>query len=722
MDSLATKLTKLGLSSDKANDIVNQTNEDLKKFSKEDCWQRMTQRFLSSNNLSPYPFSVHELLYKTIYPDWDKLPAFAWIPSDTFIKTTNLAKWIQEKKFNNYQEFHQWSVSEYPSLWDNMVKLFNIKFDKPYQNIVDLKTGIECPSWFPGAKLNIANSCFQAKESDIAIIFQTEQGETTKISYGELDKFSNQVANSLFAYVKKGDPIAIIMPMTIEAVAIYLGIIKSGCVVVSIADSFAAEEIAARFRIANVKGIFTVEKIIRDGKILPLYEKVTHAVDFQKKHKISDNSIEDSPFTIVLPTNKILSENLRKKDISWEDFLNRNDQFTAIPSEPQDYINILFSSGTTGDPKAIPWTQTTPIKCASDAYFHHNIQAGDVFCWPSNLGWMMGPWLIFATLINKATMALYNGTPNGQNFGKFIQDAKVTLLGVVPTIVKTWRQSGCMEGLNWRAIKLFSSTGECSNIEDMLYLMFLAHYRPIIEYCGGTEIGGAYITSTVIHPSAPAACSSPAIGLDFAIIDENGNPTDNGEVALIPPSIGLSTELLNKDHHQVYYENMPKLSTKSNKTLLRRHGDQVERYSNGYYRLHGRMDDTMNLGGIKVSSTEIELILNRLPTIYETAAVAIEPKEGGPSQLVIYAVIKSQKSVETIETIKPTEIKKITEKILVEQLKAEMQNTIKQHLNPLFKIQDVIIIDALPRTASNKVMRRVLRDKYQQRDQKGVKS
>lgn len=672
MESMATQFTELGLSVNEVKKITDQINQNLKKMTPEQCWQQITNELAAAK----YSFRVHALLYKTIYPDWDKVPAPAWLPDENFIQTTNLAKLMQEKKCQTYAEFHHWSVTHFQDFWQMMVDRLSIQFRQPYSSLVDLKLGMESPRWFPNAKLNIADSCFRARETDIAIISQSEQGEISKITYQELDKLSNRIANSIIKYLKKGDRVAIIMPMTQSAVAIYLGVIKAGCAVVAIPDSFAADEIAVRLRIANVKAIFCQDQIIRDEKNLPLYEKIIGA---------------NAPHTIVLSAEKNSKINLRDGDQYWEDFLVKSDNFNSVACEPEDEINILFSSGTTGEPKAIPWNQTTPIKCASDAYLHQNVQPGDVFCWPTNLGWMMGPWLIFACLINKATIALYEGTPNGKNFGKFIQDTKVTILGVVPTLVRTWRTSGAMEGLDWSSIKLFTSTAERSNTEDMLYLMSLAHYQPVIEYCGGTEIAGAYITGTLVQPAAPAACTTPALGLDFVIINDQGQMSDNGEIALVPPSIGLSTQLLNKDHHQIYYADMPKTSDGK---ILRRHGDQAEKFANGFYRLLGRVDDTMKLGGIKVSSAEIENVLSILPEVYETAAVAVNPKDGGPSQLIIFTVLKKN------------------QKIKVEQLKHDMQLAIKQHLNPLFKIHDVIIIDSLPRTASNKVMRRVLRDQY----------
>ncbi len=392
---------------------------------------------------------------------------------------------------------------------------------------------------------------------------------------------------------------------------------------------------------------------------------------------------------------------LRSEDLTWKEFLSHNKQFAAFPAHPEAYTNILFSSGTTGVPKAIPWTQTTPIKCAADGHLHQDIHPGDVVAWPTNLGWMMGPWLIYASLINRATIALYYGTPTERGFGEFIQDARVTMLGVVPSLVSVWKTTACMQGLDWSSIKAFSSTGECSNPQDMLFLMSLAGCKPIVEYCGGTEIGGAYITSTLVQPSVPATFTTPALGLDLAIVDEEGQPSNKGEVFIVAPSIGLSTDLLNKDHHQVYFANTPDSS-------LRRHGDQIERLPNGYYRAQGRVDDTMNLGGIKVSSVEIEQIVNSVEGICEAVAIAFSPSEGGPSHLVIYAVLGSGPSHLVIYAVLGNHLQQNKE-----VLKNSLQTAIRQQLNPLFKIQDLVTIDTLPRTASNKVMRRVLREHYQ---------
>src|SRR5947207_7575857 len=131
---------------------------------------------------------------------------------------------------------------------------------------------------------------------------------------------------------------------------------------------------------------------------------------------------------------------------------------------------------------------------------------------------MMGPWLMYGSFVNRATMALYVGSPTRRPFGEFVSVAGVTMLGVVPKLVRAWRIDGTMEGLDWSRIQRFSSTAEPSTPEDMLYLMYLAGYKPILEYCGGTAIGGGYITGTMVQQSTPGMFTTAAKGLEFAIL------------------------------------------------------------------------------------------------------------------------------------------------------------------------------------------------------------
>ena len=670
-------LHSLGIDLGEAKRLGSQINLLLSNAKPEVIWQQVSQSVLRPD----LPFQVHQYICDVIFANWDDAigPRPMWLPTSEEINRSNIDSLRVQLAISDYISLHKWTVQNQEIFAKITIERLGIQFHRYPSQMLDLSHGVESAYWLDSAQLNIVESCFQADADEPAIVFNQSSGQIGRQTYGELRTLANRISNGLVeAGFGLSDAIAIDMPMTPESVAIYLGIIQCGATVVSIADSFAPPEIAARLKIAKAKAIFTMDHINRTGKRLPLYEKIIAA---------------HAPMAVVILTNDHELVDLRDGDLCWSKFLSDKTNFEPHIAPPDHVINILFSSGTTGVPKAIPWTQTTAIKSAADGYYHHDIHSGDVLAWPTNLGWMMGPWLIFAAMLNRGTIALFDDVPSGRGFGRFIEKAHVNMLGVVPSLVRRWRETECMKGLDWSSIRIFSSTGECSNPSDMLYLMHLAGYRPIIEYCGGTEIGGGYITSTTVQPNVPSTFTTPALGSDFIILDERGAPGDSGEVFLIPPAMGLSSRLLNRDHHEVYYGGTP---SGPEGQLLRRHGDQIKRLTGGYYRALGRVDDTMNLGGVKVGSVEIERVLNRLNGVAETAAIAISPPDGGPAQLVIFAVLES------------------TSNTGFKELLLQMQKIIKREINPLFKLGGLRIVDKLPRTASNKIMRRTLRTLYQQ--------
>ncbi len=609
----------------------------------------------------------------------DQGPQPAWIPDPAGIAASNLGRLSAERGFSTFEELHRWSVTQRRQFWGAVIEHLSIPFATPPSEILGSDEPTD-PHWLTGARLDITAACFTAEAETPAIIFGGEgQSDLQTMTFGRLQDLVDRVAHGIKALNLEPDTgVALYMPMTPQCVAAYLGIIRAGHPVVSIADSFAAEEVARRLRLGATGAIITVETYHRGGRDIDLYSKVKEA---------------GAPGAIVIPGPDGPSISLRPGDLWWTDFLGPQTPLPSNPRGPEAVTNILFSSGTTGNPKAIPWTQLTPLKCAMDGHFHQDIHPGDVVAWPTNIGWMMGPWLIYASLINRATIALFEGLPSGPEFARFIEGAGVTMLGVVPSLVRSWRESGSCNDADWTHIRTFSSTGEPSNREDYLWLMSQTGYRaPVIEYCGGTEIGGGYITGTVVQPCSPATFTTPALGLDFVALSDDGRKVaegDDGEVFLIPPSIGLSERLLNRDHAEVYHENCP---PGPNGGILRRHGDQLNRLPRGFWRAQGRADDTMNLGGIKVSSRELERVIENHPCVFEAAAIAVQPSGEGAEKLIVF--------------VRPATIK------LPDTLQAQLQTEISTHLNPLFRIEGLVVSDDLPRTASGKLMRRVLRTRY----------
>lgn len=611
----------------------------------------------------------------------DPLPV-AWLQGESHRSASNLGALMKELKLSSYNELHQWSVGQRAAFWEQAIDRLGIKFQKKYSRVLDLPRGVEDPVWLEGAEMNITDSCFTASPSEIAIIQGSEAGPVKRITYGELSRLADRIASGLVRLgLQPGDSIVIYMPLTIESVAAYLAIVKAGMSVVSVADSFSAAELKKRISITGAKAVFTCDSYVYGGKTLDVFSRVKEA---------------ESPLAVICNDGGLAVPRNETGDVLFEDLL-QDKSFPAFITAPDAVTNVLFSSGTTKEPKAIPWTHLTPLKCAADGYFHLNIKQEDVVTWTTGMGWMMAPWLIYASLINRATMAIYTGAATGERFGSFVSEEGITVLGTIPSVVKAWKMQRLHEKFHWEKVKVFSSTGEPSNQEDYFYLMALAGFRaPVIEYCGGTEIGGGYITGSVLQPASPATFTTPAMGLDFYLLGQDQKPVPvgkTGEVYIVPPSIGLTQRLLNKDHHEEYYKGVP---PGPGGEVLRRHGDAfdtVKVMDTVFYKSTGRVDDAMNLGGIKVSAVEIEEVLNRHPAILETAAISVPGDGGGPERLIVFYHPRNS----TADT---------------EGLKKELQSLLTKELNPLFRISEIAEKKALPRTASNKLMRRELRKEY----------
>nr|GME08064.1 probable acyl-activating enzyme 18, peroxisomal isoform X1 [Ipomoea batatas] len=676
-----------------------------------DVWREITARKL----LKPWhPHALHQLIYYSVYHDYDESslgPPLYWFPSLDEAKCTNLGRLMEthgpkvlgasyKDPIASFKQFHKFSVEHPEIYWSFVLNELSIRFREAPKCILDTSDKSKPRgSWLPGSVLNIAECCLlpssypRKQDNSLAIVWRAEGRDDEDVNCMSLKELREQVmlvANALDSIFSKGDTIAIDMQMTEKAVIIYLAIVLGGFVVVSIADSFAPKEIATCLRVSKAQGIFTQDFIVRGGRRFPLYSRVVEAAP--KK-------------VIVLPAaGEDVEIQLRQQDVSWKGFLAgahhlpRPSYYTPVYQPIDAITNILFSSGTTGDPKAIPWTHLSPMRTAADSWAHADVQAGDVYCWPTNLGWVMGPTLLYACFLTGATLALYHGSPLGRSFGKFVQDAGVTILGTVPSLVKAWKSTDCMKGLDWTRIRVFATTGEASNVDDDLWLTSRAYYKPIVECCGGTELASTYVAGSLLQPQAFGTFSTASMSVDFVILDEDGHayPDDKaciGEVGLFPINFGASEVLLNADHERVYFKGMPVHKGMQ----LRRHGDILKRTVGGYLVVQGRADDTMNLGGIKTSSVEIERVCNLADNnVVETAAVSASPANGGPEQLVIFVVLKEGF------------------KIAPEELKTKFSRAIQRNLNPLFKVNAVKIVPSFPRTASNKVLRRLLRDKWKQ--------
>ncbi|KAF4346358.1 hypothetical protein G4B88_018025, partial [Cannabis sativa] len=408
-------LVQAGLTTEEATGFQRVLKDSLsctKGSDPSEVWRHLVARRV----LKPWhPHGLHQLVYYSVYAHWDvssKGPPPYWFPSLYHSKDTNLGRLMEKHgpsllgplykdPITSYSLFQKFSVEHPEVYWSIALKELSVSFQEEPKCILDKSDKSKHGgSWLPGAVLNIAECCllptsYPRKDDSLAIVWRDEGSDDSSVNLITLKQLREQVisvAKSLDAMFSKGDAIAMDMPMTANAVIIYLAIILSGLVVVSIADSFAPKEIASRLHVSQAKAIFTQDFILRGGRKFPLYSRVVEAAPDR---------------VIVLPaTGSNTGIQLREQDMSWGDFLSsvgtRSRKYSPCYQPVDSLINILFSSGTTGEPKAIPWTHLSPIRCSSDFWAYMDIKVGDVVCWPTNLGWALGPFILFTCFLSGA--------------------------------------------------------------------------------------------------------------------------------------------------------------------------------------------------------------------------------------------------------------------------------------------------------------------------------
>ena len=447
------------------------------------------------------PFAVHQLLHRAIYDPWDEAqrgPAPVWVPSAEERARTNISALIPGDDFS---AVHHYSVRQPELYWAKVFSALRIRFDKPPERILSAPVDPTNTQWLPGATMNIAQSCFaQRRSGDVALAWQNTDGAICRLKRSELLARVRQIAVSLYAAgFEPEDRIAIHLPMSVDKICLYLGIVWAGCVVVGIDAHLPEAAVQERLKLSRAKAVFTSQTHTSE---------TSPAICLSKAHG-SEISRKD-------------------KDLSWQEFVDLLPaKIGVLGYEPlivsaELPTHVLFSSDSEGKLKTVSWNHLTPIKAAADGWAHHDIKIGDVVAWPQRAMSAETPWLLYASLLNGGSLALFDGDPHAREWGTFIQDLRVTFLDVLPSEIRSWRQSKCMSGLDWSSIKCFSVKNGQSVKDDMHWLMAFAGYKPVIESRDGL------ITGSLMQPQAPTACSTKVLGVNFKILDEMGREAFGG--------------------------------------------------------------------------------------------------------------------------------------------------------------------------------------------------
>ncbi len=615
-----------------------------------------------------------------------------WEPTTDYIERANLTRFMRQHGFKDFDELMRRSTEDVSWFTDAVLKFLDIQFHEPYSQVVDLSDGIHFPEWCVDGKMNIVHNCVDKyQSSDIsdqsAVVWEGEEGETRSLTYRELYEQVNRAANALRSLgLGKGDAIGLFMPMTPEIVVAMLAVAKIGAIILPLFSGYGAGAVVTRLVDADAKALFTADGFFRRGK--PVAMK-----------PVADEAAAHVPtlqHMIVLNRADIPVDMREDRDHWWADLVDpQHAEAETELTSAEDVLMVIYTSGTTGVPKGAVHTHCGfPVKAAQDMAFGTDVHSGDVVYWMTDMGWMMGPWLVFGALILGATLFIYDGAPDypgPDRMWTLVERHKITQLGVSPTLIRALipHGEGPFKDHDLSSLRFFASTGEPWNPDPWLWLFERVgeSKRPIINYSGGTEISGGIVMGNPILPLKPCSFSAACPGIAADVFDEDGQPVRNavGELVIKSPWIGMTRGFWKDKQRYIdtYWSRWENVWV---------HGDFAAIDSDGLWYILGRSDDTLKIAGKRLGPAEVESVLVAHPDVVEAAAIGVPDQVKGMA-LVVFAVLRPGLS--------PTEA-----------LRQKLQRMIVEEMGKPLAPKAILFVSDLPKTRNAKVMRRMIRAAY----------
>jgi len=653
----------------------------------------------------------------------------AWTPTPEGIERAQLTKFMRQVSVSTWDELYKFSIGDVEKFTEEVLKFLDIEFDVPYDKLLDTTNGVELPRWLAGAGLNITEMCLDRWQTDEmkdqpAVSWEGEDGELEEYSYQELFEEVEEVAEALRQIgFEKGDAIGIHLPMLFETIVSLLAINRVGAIAVPVFSGYGVEAIASRLNAVQAKALFTCEGFQRRGRIFDAFSVAQAAVKncpsvenvFVVERIVGDEWVPDE--RVINDERAIFYNEL--VDMAYE---SEDDLWPAETTSAEDPLIILYTSGTTGKPKGIAHTHASfPIKAAQDMAFGTDVGKGTRICWYTDIGWMMGPWLIYGALINGATICLYDGAPDypqPDRMWKFCAKHKVEVLGISPTLVRAL--SNCGDELpkkhDLSSLRAFASTGEPWNPAPWWWLFEKVgdSKLPIINYSGGTEISGGILMGNPLLPQKPCSFPAPCLGMDIDILDEEGRPVgpnEVGELVIKQPWIGMARGFWQEKERylETYWSRFKDIWV---------HGDWAMRDNDGHWFILGRSDDTLKVAGKRVGPAEVESLLVAHPLVTEAAVIGV-PDETKGTAMVAFCVLTSGPQT-TLHAAPASgnqdqpQAKDASKDARgpVQHLESELKALVAKDMGKPLAPSKIHFVSALPKTRNAKVMRRVLRSAY----------
>jgi acetyl-CoA synthetase len=598
---------------------------------------------------------------------------FVFVPTADQAAKSNIARFMKKHGISSWSKMVERANNDIDWYWDAVNEDLGIEWFRKYDRICDPVAGVPWTQWFVNGKCNIVLNAIDRhakKQPDkAAYIFADEHG-SRKITYGELDEQVSRLAGALVAAgVKKGDVIAIYLPMIPEAFYAIFACSKIGAIHTTIFSGFSAHALHSRLVDSKAKLLITTNGSKRRGKEVDLSSQWQKAVQRTNISKV---------VTV---------------DGNYGDLIKNAVRAKTEAMDSEDPLFILYTSGTTGDPKGTLQVHGGfTIVAAQQAAYLIDMNPEDVLFWYADIGWVTGQvWVVYGSPIIGGTALVYDDAldyPKADTWCRLIEDHKISIFGAAPTAIRLFMKREVQASrYDFQSLRILAATGEPINAEAWIwYFENVGKKRcPVINLSGGTEIGGAILSVLPIMPLKPCTVGCPVPGFDADIFNDAGKRINEGYLVIKKPWPSMTRGLLDNPGRflETYWSKYKDVWY---------HGDIVFIDSDGLWYMRGRVDDVIKVSGHRIGAGEVEAAAASHPAVAEVVAVGM-PDELKGEAVVVCVVVKDGYKAE--------------DNVLADEIIRRIEESIGRFARP----HEVRIVAELPKTRTGKLVRRLVKAK-----------
>jgi acetyl-CoA synthetase len=613
-----------------------------------------------------------------------------WTPSEEVLARANVVRLMRRHGFDDYRELVRRSQAEPEWFWPAAIEDMGLEFSQPWRQVVDLSRGPEWATWFVGGKLNIARNCVHrwagSDRADAeAAVWEGEDGTEATFTFRQLSESVTRLAEALARLgVEPGDRVALFLPMSPEVAIASNACAHIGAVQVPIFSGFAAPAVAARLQDSEAKVLITADGSLRRGRELAMKE-------------IVDEAAREAPaLEHVIVWRRLGRDDVPMeagRDLDWDEAVSESPgELEPLEVDSEHPYLLTYTSGTTGRPKGVVHVQGGfLVSIAREVCYQADAKPDDVIHFATDMGWIMGPWTVVGGGAMGSTLVFAEGAPDWpvDRLWSLVERQRVSILGVSPTLVRALIQHGDPDA-DLSSLRVMVTTGEPWNPEPYRWLFERVGGGrcPIINCSGGTEVGACFLSPTPAMPIKECSLGGPALGMAMDVLDAGGRSLvgsgEVGELVCRKPFPGMTRGFWRDPERylETYWRRYPGIWT---------HGDWASVDEDGYWFLHGRSDDTLNIAGKRIGPAELESAAVGHRGVLEAAAIGIPHDVKGEVAWVFCIPAPGTEAGDA--------------------LAAEIGELVARELGKAFRPDRVVFVSALPKTRSAKIMRRAVRAK-----------